>query len=1746
MRFTPGPPHGERRSLVLALGLASALAASGTARALEAPPAASPAGEVRLAGPVTPLAETLRLRLDPAADGYTGSAEIAVRVAAPTSSLRLHAEAMEVSGITLRPRAGGDPVVLTAQPVADGVVELTAPAPIAAGEHLLTIGFAQEYDAHSVGIYHVAADGKHYVFTQLEAADARHSFPCWDEPSFKIPWTLELTVPSGLLAAANAPVASTRNAAESGWETVTFAETPPLPSYLVAIAVGPFDVVDVPGLSVPGRILTPAGQGRLAAVAREQEPPLLAALERWFGQPYPFAKLDLVAVPEFWPGAMENPGLITFADGVLLTGAEPSTSERRTLAKVLTHELAHMWFGDLVTMRWWDDLWLNESFADWLGNRVADEVFPALDIAADELGGVQSILDADARPSAPAIRQPILRAGDSLANVGIAYAKGRAVLDMVERWMGAEPFRAGVRRYLAAHARGNASGDDLWTALAASSGRDVGAVMRSFLDQPGYPLVTVEVLDARKGTVALSQQRFHTVGVELPVQRWQVPVALEWSDGSRVQTREVLLGGERQTVELGTPIEWLFPNAGASGYYRWQLPAGALVALAADAPRRLAPGERIALLGNAGGLLDAGLLGGDELLRLVGAAVADPEPSVVAAALDALSDVETAFVTDELREPFAAFVRRTVGPALERTGRLPRAGEPETVTLLRPQLLTWMAVTGRDAATRAFATAQADAYLADPTSLPADAVGTMLRLSALDGDEARYETYRRRFEAAKDPTERSDFLATLGRFERPELERRALEYTLAGPLRDRELYAIPGGIGASGAAGSERIFAWMVEQWPRLVARTPPELVPFYATAAGGCSAERLAKAREFFAAPGRSTPALQRRLDRTGDQVAQCVALRAREGAKVAAALTAAARGSAPGAEATAEVRLGDDVVPVAERLRLRLDPAKSGYTGTAEITVDVRKPVASFRFHAEAMELGAVTLTPVGGGAAAVLRTELLGDDLVEATAPSAIAPGRHVLRVELENDYGTRAAAIYKVSTDGKDYLFTDFEPVDAREAFPCWDEPGFKVPWRIELTVPAGLLAAANAPVESTRPAEAGWQTVTFAETPPLPSYLVAFAVGPFDVVEIPGTSVPARILTVAGQGKLAAMAAETTAPLLAALEEWFGQKYPFAKLDLVAVPEYSSGAMENPGLVTYVDIILLTGPEGASQAARGRYVDVTAHELAHMWFGDYVTMRWWDDLWLNEGFADWLGPKIADQVYPQFGIANEQVASLQGTLSTDARPSAPAVRRPVTRAKDVFTNADLTYAKGRAVLAMVEQWLSPEVFRQGVRDYVAAHPWGNAGAADLWQALAGASHQDVAGVMGSFLDQPGAPLLTVEVVDAERGVLEVAQQRFLAMGSQAPAQSWKVPFVLTWSDGAHTRTRPFLLAAAKERYELGGAVRWVFPNGGGRGYYRWRIAPEALRELAAAAPQRLDVRERIALLGNAAALLDAGLLGGDRYLDVVQAAAADPEPDVLDAVLEALGRVEAAFLDETLAEPFGAFVRRTLAPVVARIGALPRPGEPVSVALLRPKLLVWLGDEGRDPEVRALATRLAGDYLRDPASVDPGLVGTALALAAIEGDEARFETYRGRFETAESSEERSRFLTALGHFRRPELAARALAYTISGPLRPQELRWVPFAVFADVASRDRLFAWVTESWTPLSTRLPPDRVPSLTTFAGGCSTERLATARAFFGAPERKSPAIDARMARVADQVGECAALKEREGVRVGKWLRSVR
>ena len=866
-----------------------------------------------------------------------------------------------------------------------------------------------------------------------------------------------------------------------------------------------------------------------------------------------------------------------------------------------------------------------------------------------------------------------------------------------------------------------------------------------------------------------------------------------------------------------------------------------------------------------------------------------------------------------------------------------------------------------------------------------------------------------------------------------------------------------------------------------------------------------------------------------------------------VLAAAFAVATGSGLRAEETPQPgRLGRDVIPALESLSLTLDPSKPDYTGSVRIDLVALKRTSRFSFHAKDLDVSRMTLRDSAGQIGFDHKT--LEGGVLEVSTRKPLAPGNYQLEIAFRNEFNTRATSLYRLETGGQAYTFTQFESVDAREAFPCWDEPSFKIPWKVTLTVPEGHMALANTPVErETR--KRGMKTVVFKATRPLPSYLLAFATGPLESVPIPGLSVPGRVVTVKGASGLAAEAVRVTPPLLKALELYFGRPYPYEKLDLIAVPEFWPGAMENPGAITFADRVLLIDPNAASVSQRRLLAVVTGHELAHMWFGDLVTMEWWDDLWLNESFASWMGDKVGDEVFPDFNVSIASVQETQKAMFTDALLSARAVRQVVGSEANLDQLADeLAYQKGQAVLEMVESWVGPKTFRKGVLRYLEEHEWGNANAGDLWQALSAAAGFDLGAVMSTFLDQPGVPLVQVEVTEDNR--MRFSQRRFLSHGTQgAPPASWKIPIEVKYSDGEQTHVLGIFLTQSEAvmPLETKKPILWLHPNAGEKGYYRWSAPPGMLATLASRAGAVLEPRERVGLVGNLGALVQAGILHGDDYLRLLGPLASDPQPEVVKAVLAGLRGVRRAFVASGLEEPFAAYVRRILGPALDRIGLEKAAGEPEAVTALRPSLVDWLGDEGRDPRVREHARRVARAWLADPSAVDASMAGSALGVAALDGDRALFEEYRKRFEAATVPAERSRYLSALGGFRDPELVEQGLAYAVRGPLRPQEVFSIPMKVgWGSPAMEERVYRWMTENYAAIASRVPPTvAVTYLPYFAAGCSAERFAAARQFFADPARNLPGTEAELAKVGEIVKDCVALREREGRAVAAYLQSA-
>ena len=823
------------------------------------------AAPLRLGTDVVPTSQAVDLIVDPRKDDYTGSVTIDLDVRKAVTSFRFHAEDLTITSLKV---SGVDVTFAKGE---EGTVLATSKEPLKPGKHVLTAEFTAPFNRQAVGLYKMLTKDKEpYLFTQFQAIDARRAFPVWDEPSFKIPYQLTVTIPDQYDAIANSLVAS--ETAKDGSKTIRFAPTRPLPSYLIALAVGRFDYTPIPNLGVPGRVVAPKGQAHLTKTAAEITPPVLAALEKYFGSKYPFEKVDLIAVPEYWAGAMENPGAITYRDTVLLLDSALATpSQRQNLIRVTAHELAHMWFGDLVTMEWWDDLWLNESFADWMGDKITDQVHPEFNHLVGELRGIQRVMSADARATTDPIRKLDISPNDAMNNVGIAYDKGKAVLTMFERWIGPDKFRQGVLEHMKANAWGNANAAEFFASLAKHAPAGTVAAMETFVNQPGIPLVDVELVGANE--VRLTQSRFSTGKVA--AQTWRVPVTIRYSDGTKVREAAVLLDAPSRAIKLeGKRVDWLFPHAHASGYYRWKMPLESMTALAERATTVLEPTERLAFIGNAGALFNNGTIHGDTYLELLARFAQDPDPQVLSSMIGALGQIRSTFDSAENRPKFAAYIRRALGPALDRVGFTPKEGESSTITSLRPELISVLGIYGQDERVWAWINENAPKYLKDPSSVHPTLAGTLIVLPATRGDEALFEEYRKRFETATLPADRSRYLSALGAFRVPALKNKAREYALNGPVRANEFFALLGG--ADSPEEREEQYQWYLANFDALMKRLPPAFASGMAGIASGCEPERVARAREFLAA--KKIPGVERRLAQVEEQVNQCAALRARE----------------------------------------------------------------------------------------------------------------------------------------------------------------------------------------------------------------------------------------------------------------------------------------------------------------------------------------------------------------------------------------------------------------------------------------------------------------------------------------------------------------------------------------------------------------------------------------------------------------------------------------------------------------------------------------------------------------------------------------------------------------------------------------------------------------------------------------------------------------------------------------------------
>jgi aminopeptidase N len=869
------------------------------------------------------------------------------------------------------------------------------------------------------------------------------------------------------------------------------------------------------------------------------------------------------------------------------------------------------------------------------------------------------------------------------------------------------------------------------------------------------------------------------------------------------------------------------------------------------------------------------------------------------------------------------------------------------------------------------------------------------------------------------------------------------------------------------------------------------------------------------------------------------------------------------PVAAATPPVlRLPKTFVPTSYEARLAIDPSQTTFEGSIIIHGEVTEPASLVWLHGRHLAVRRAEATPEGGGRPVPLATQARAEDLLEVRASAPLSPGAWSLHF----DYGGEVdeldtSGAFKQSVGGKTYVYTQFEAVYARRVFPCVDEPDSKVPWQLTLDVPPGMTAVSNTRLAGTAALPSGGTRYEFERSKPLPSYLVAFGVGPFDVVEGPATrsGIPVRMVTLAGRAADAAYSVGTTARILDLLQGWFGIAYPYDKLDLLTIPlTVGFGAMENAGLVTFAENYSLFEQQTLSWEKRHLWVSFAAHELAHQWFGNYVTTAWWDDIWLNEGFATWMESKIASGFEPAWRDELGDLNLAHRALDADRLASARQIREPIRTADDIFNVFDdITYEKGATVLNMFERYVGPEVFQRGVRQYLQSRAYGNATSQDFVAAISQAAGRDLAPAFATFLEQKGAPELGAELVCGEGPpVLRLSQRPFHAPGAPAArddARRWLLPVCVAYErQGARAETCT-LLDAAEASLPLAAPAcpRWVMANVDGRGYYRRRYDGAQLRPLRDIAWPKLtwterrnvffDVAEAVRWggpsslagspeaereLGLALSLLPRMLVQGNRFT-------------IEDAV--GFARSLDPFVPDDLRPAFEAWLRDVFSPAAAALGLMPKAGDDLDAEVSRARLIEAAGFLGRDPALVREAKQRA-EHWRD---LPQAIRGTVLAVA-VDDDPELGTSVAAAVETEPDRARRREMLAALGRVRDPERVATTLKLTSNPRVDLRESMSLLSGASTEQTRRAKA-AFFHANEATLLQRLPKDAVASSTVrlvrlFTSSCAAaEREDTGRYL---SEKFAPLPGGKVVaeQALEEMDQCIAARLRIEGQLRAWL----
>ncbi|PHS25314.1 MAG: hypothetical protein COA84_07885 [Robiginitomaculum sp.] len=847
--------------------------------------------------------------------------------------------------------------------------------------------------------------------------------------------------------------------------------------------------------------------------------------------------------------------------------------------------------------------------------------------------------------------------------------------------------------------------------------------------------------------------------------------------------------------------------------------------------------------------------------------------------------------------------------------------------------------------------------------------------------------------------------------------------------------------------------------------------------------------------------------------------------------------------------------IEPLSYAVNLVIDPTSDDFSGNVAIKVDLQKPLKGFWMHGQNLVIDNASLTLVDGTIIPVSYQESEEPGVSLITLDSEAGPGAGTLQFEFHAPFNQSLDGLYQVKRDGDAYIVSQFEAIAARKAFPSFDEPRFKVPFDISVTAPKDDVVITNTPQTGATPLDGGLVRYDFAQTKPLPTYLLAFAVGPYDLntwADMPANSIrdysiPLRGVATKGNGAQLAYALENTAGIVRAEEEYFGIPYPYAKLDLIAAPDYAFGAMENPGAIVFTEFLLLVGDEASLRQKRA-YASVNAHELAHQWFGDLVTPKWWTDIWLNEAFATWMGNKTLSLWKPEGEFDRSTLRGALGAMGQDALASTRKIHEPVTRNAEIWDAFDgITYRKGAGVLAMTESYVGEAAFQAGVREHMKRFAFKTATADDFFTSLGeGSGHPEIISSLRSFVEQPHAPRVDVHIEQVDgKTVLKLHQSTYAPLGSTIKGDGrWDIPFCASGVTGGAVFKACTMMTKKDETLELPGdqAPDYIMPNAKGAGYYRFTLDDAAWEKLIAKA-STLPASEALALRDSATAALRAGGMNADLWFDLIENLATHSAWDVVSSASNSIAGLQGSAITED--DPaLAAYVRQVFA---ARYNSL--AGDSRGDKLLRTALKRRLALTGKDPAVRgplvASAKRFLGLESPDDAeTLTPTDMGMAFAAAVQDEGMPVVDAIRTLLVKERNPAVRAAAIGALSATRDAQIASELRDWAIGDVLSGREALGLIGGLMNGPLADDG-WAWFTSHFDDVLSRTPDVRKSALPNFGGRfCDADKGPIVDAFFTSQADKIPGYERPLAQTLEGIALCAAFKDAKGEGLAKALAS--